>query len=51
MSETDPQRWQRVKEIFEGALDRHGVERDSFLDGACDGNTEVRNEVESLLRS
>src|ERR1044071_6650350 len=51
MSETDPQRWQRVKEIFEGALGRQGAERESFLEDACDGNTEVREEVESLLRS
>ena len=32
MSETDPQRWQRVKEIFEGALEKHGAERQAFLD-------------------
>ncbi|HEU4931524.1 MAG TPA: protein kinase [Pyrinomonadaceae bacterium] len=51
MSETDPQRWQRVKEIFEGALGRHGAERESFLEHACNGDTEVRDEVESLLRS
>ena len=51
MSETDPQRWQRVKEIFEGALGRHGAERDSFLEQACDGDAAVREEVESLLRS
>src|ERR1043165_700722 len=51
MSDTDPQRWQRVKEIFEGALGRHGAERESFLEHACDGNADVREEVESLLRS
>src|SRR5215203_4993840 len=51
MSETDPQRWQHVKEIFQDALERHGAERDAFLDRACDGQTEVRKEVESLLRS
>src|SRR5215204_477399 len=51
MSDTDPQRWQRVKEIFEGALEKHGAERESFLDHVCDGETEVREEVESLLRS
>src|SRR5689334_20168883 len=51
MSETDPQRWQRVKEIFEGALARHGAERESFLEHACDGNADVREEVDSLLRS
>jgi serine/threonine protein kinase len=51
MSETDPQRWQRVKEIFEGALEKHGAEREAFLDHMCNGETEVREEVESLLRS
>jgi serine/threonine protein kinase/Tol biopolymer transport system component len=51
MSETDPQRWQRVKEIFDGALARQGDERAAFLDRACDGDADVRDEVESLLRS
>jgi serine/threonine protein kinase/Tol biopolymer transport system component len=51
MSKTDPQHWQRVKEIFEGALERHGAEREAFLDQACDGEADVRKEVESLLRS
>src|SRR5678816_3690940 len=48
---SDPQRWQRVKEIFEGALERHNAEREAFLDRACDGDSDVREEVESLLRS
>ncbi|HYV83460.1 MAG TPA: protein kinase [Pyrinomonadaceae bacterium] len=43
--------WQRVKEIFDGALERQGGERAAFLDRACDGDGEVREEVESLLRS
>src|SRR5678816_2411716 len=51
MSDTHSQRWQRVKEIFAGALERRGGERDAFLDHACDGDTSVREEVESLLRS
>ena len=51
MSETDPQRWQRVKEIFEGALEKHGAEREAFLDRVCNGETDMREEVESLLRS
>jgi serine/threonine protein kinase/Tol biopolymer transport system component len=51
MSNSDPQRWQRVKEIFEGALERHGAERVAFLERTCDGDTDVREEVESLLRS
>jgi serine/threonine protein kinase/Tol biopolymer transport system component len=51
MSETDPQRWQRVKEIFQGALERHGSEREAFLNRVCDGDSDVREEVDSLLRS
>jgi serine/threonine protein kinase/Tol biopolymer transport system component len=51
MSDTDPQRWQRVKEIFEGALARQGADREAFLDRVCDGDKEVRDEVDSLLRS
>ena len=51
MRETDPQRWQRVKEIFEGALERHGAERETFLIHECGDQTDVRKEVESLLRS
>src|SRR5215211_5426133 len=51
MLETDPHRWQRVKEIFEGALERHGAERETFLDRECGEQADVRKEVESLLRS
>jgi len=51
MRDTDPQRWQQIKQIFEGALELHGTERVTFLDSACEGQTEVRAEVESLLRS
>ena len=40
-----------MKEIFEGALERQGDERAAFLDRACNGDAEVREEVESLLRS
>jgi serine/threonine protein kinase/Tol biopolymer transport system component len=51
MRDTDPQRWQQIKQIFEGALELHGDEREAYLAGACEGETEVRAEVESLLRS
>lgn len=50
MSDSDPQRWQRVKEIFQGALERKGAEREAFLAECCD-DTDLRAEVESLLRS
>ena len=51
MSETDSQRWQQIKQIFDGALELHGAERESYLARCCEGQTEVRAEVESLLRS
>jgi serine/threonine protein kinase/Tol biopolymer transport system component len=48
---SDPQSWQRVKQIFEGALKLSGAERQQFLDRECGDETELREEVESLLRS
>jgi eukaryotic-like serine/threonine-protein kinase len=51
MRDTDPQRWQQIKQIFEGALELHGAEREAYLNSACEGQHEVREEVDSLLRS
>jgi len=46
-----PERWHRVKELFESALERAPDERSAFLDQACDGDESLRREVESLLAS
>ena len=46
-----PKRWQKVKEIFHAALDKPAVERTQFVGDACDGDEELRKEVESLLAS
>src|SRR5215475_7444139 len=43
--------WQRVKEVLHEALELPRAGRTEFLDLACDGNTELRAEVESLLQS
>lgn len=43
--------WQQVKELFEGALEREGAEREAFLKQACATDAALRHEVESLLRS
>jgi serine/threonine protein kinase/Tol biopolymer transport system component len=51
MSRVNPQHWQQVKEVFEGALERHGAERAEFLERVCAGDVALREEVESLLRS
>jgi len=45
------ERWQQIKVVLEGALDREEAERTAFLDAACEGDDELRREVESLLAS
>jgi len=46
-----PERWQQIKVVLEGALDREEAERTAFLDIACQGDDELRREVESLVAS
>jgi len=46
-----PERWQRVKEIFQAALERAPGERSAFLAEACRGDESLRKEAESLIAS
>jgi serine/threonine protein kinase len=46
-----PERWHRIKEIFEAALGHAPEERPAFLGEACDGDESLRSEVTSLLSS
>jgi serine/threonine protein kinase/Tol biopolymer transport system component len=46
-----PERWQRVKELFDAAVERAGAERASFLDHACAGDLALRKDVDDLLSS
>jgi eukaryotic-like serine/threonine-protein kinase len=46
-----PDRWQQIKAVLEDTLEREGAERSAFLDAACQGDGELRREVESLLAS
>src|SRR5215813_2739265 len=46
-----PERWQKVKEIFHAALDKPAAERMAFVAKKCDGDAELRQQVESLLAS
>ena len=46
-----PERWLRVKELFEAALEREAEERSAFLDEACAGDESLRVEVEGLIVS
>src|ERR1700754_4179703 len=46
-----PERWQRIKEIFNSAIKREPEQRSSFLSEACLGDSDLRSEVESLVAS
>src|SRR5215470_6884685 len=46
-----PERWQRVKQIFQSAIECPPDERDAFLARACAGNPELRSEIQSLISS
>lgn len=44
-----PQKWQQIKDVFQSAIELEASRRRSFLDEACRGNSELRNEVERLI--
>jgi eukaryotic-like serine/threonine-protein kinase len=46
-----PERWQQVREILDKAISLEPMERSSYLEKACAGDPELRQEVESLLDS
>jgi eukaryotic-like serine/threonine-protein kinase len=45
----NPERWQRLKALFEEAMDKDASGRAAFLDQACGTDTSLRREVEDLL--
>ncbi len=45
----EPERWRRVEDLYHSALDRHQNDRAPFLERACEGDEDLRREVESLL--
>ncbi|MDQ2898629.1 MAG: serine/threonine protein kinase, partial [Acidobacteriota bacterium] len=44
-----PERWERIKELFEAALEREPSSRSEFLENACHGDEALRKEVERLV--
>src|SRR6266498_2230500 len=44
-----PERWSRIEELFHQAADLPLRDRPALLDRMCDGDHELRREVESLL--
>src|SRR5262249_22752963 len=45
------ERWEKVIDLFQSALERAPEERAAFLDESCHDDLEMRREVESLLTS
>lgn len=45
----NPERWQKIKNILEDALETPTSERSFFLDDSCNGDADLRGEVEKLL--
>jgi eukaryotic-like serine/threonine-protein kinase len=43
------ERWEQVERLYHSAQERASDRRDAFLAEACDGDNELRREVESLL--
>ena len=43
------ERWRQIDSIFDEALDRDPASREDFLEAACEGDAELRREVEALL--
>ncbi len=46
-----PERWQRVDQLYQEALERHTDQRPVFLRQASGGDETLRREVESLLEA
>ena len=44
-----PERWKKVEEVFEAALERRPSDRAAYLDSACEGDESLRNQVDTLL--
>ena len=45
----DPERWRRIEDLCHAALERDAPQRDGFLAAACEGDDDLRREVESFL--
>lgn len=46
-----PEKWQKIKSLFEAAQDVSPGERSEFLQNACDGDADLKGEVEKLFGS
>ena len=47
----EPELWQRITDLFEEAMTRGPKERIAFLEEACEGDRDLRKQVERLIKS
>ncbi len=47
----NPERWEKLKELFDAAIDKSAKERAAYLDEACSGDPSLRQEVEGLIEN
>jgi Tol biopolymer transport system component/tRNA A-37 threonylcarbamoyl transferase component Bud32 len=45
----NPERWQRIEQLYSAAVEREPAEQAAYLAEACGGDQELRHEVESLV--
>ena len=45
----NPDRWRQIADLYEGVLERDPAARGAFLAEACQDDSDLRREVESLL--
>src|SRR5438552_5106329 len=47
----EPELWQRITDLFDEAMTRGPKERTAFLEEACEGDRDLRKQVERLVKS
>jgi eukaryotic-like serine/threonine-protein kinase len=47
----EPELWQRITDLFDEAMTRGPKERGAFLEEACEGDRDLRTQVERLVKS
>src|SRR5215469_5188586 len=50
MATPAPDRWKRIEDIFQAALDLPRDKRDDYVWHQCDGDEKLQREVEALLQ-
>jgi serine/threonine protein kinase len=51
LSRMTPEQWQRVETVLQQALDRAPGDRPSFLDEACEGDSQLLEEANTLIKA